>query len=104
MNIVDQAWEILRKVSPDLILESFMQKLKPIFEEYKHLSNDNLVTKMLESIKNDKLFGETIAEAAKIALENQISLDQAVKEFESSDNNLVEQEDEQLQKQEQLPL
>jgi hypothetical protein len=100
MNIVDKAWEILRKASPNLILESFVEKLKPIFEQYKHLSDDDLMTKMLESIKNDKLFGETIAKAAEIALENPISSEEEVKEVEKGYNNLVQQEEEPLEREE----
>ncbi|MUG92863.1 hypothetical protein F7734_10545 [Scytonema sp. UIC 10036] len=95
MNIVDKAWEMLKNVSPDLIIESFLEKLKPIFEENKDLSDDELMTKMLEAIKNEKLFGEILAQAAAYALNNPVSMEEASKEVESSYNNLETEEEEQ---------
>lgn len=85
MNIVDKAWEILRKFEPNLALESFLEKLKPTFDQNRDLSKNEIVIKMLEYIKNDKPFGETIATAAEKALNQQVSVEQASKNIESYD-------------------
>ncbi|MUG92862.1 hypothetical protein F7734_10535 [Scytonema sp. UIC 10036] len=83
MNIVDKAWEIVKKVNPQLALESFLETLRPVFDRHSHLSKNEIFTKMLEYIKNEKPFGEKIAQAAEIALEKRVSQEEASKNIES---------------------
>ena len=84
MSFVDKAWEILQKVDPFQELEEFIQKLRPTFQEYEHLSKDEarakkdeIKKKMLERIKSDKqTFGEALAEGAEYILDNEPSIEE----------------------------
>lgn len=86
MSIIDQAWAILKKVVPSMELEEFIQKLKPIFEKYEHLSPDEvkkkkaeIKTKMLEYIKSDKqTFGEPLSEGAQYILKEKPPLEEKI--------------------------
>ena len=83
MSLVDKAWEILQKVGPFQELDEFIQKLKPTFQEYEDLSQDEarkkraeIKKKMLERIKSDKqTFGEALAEGAEYILDKEPSID-----------------------------
>ncbi|MHC0067043.1 hypothetical protein ACWATR_29745 [Nostoc sp. UIC 10890] len=89
MNIVDKAWEILKKFEPNLTLDVFLEKLKPTFEQNSNLSKNDIVIKMLEYIKNDKPFGEMIATSAEQALSRQVSVEQAsnnIEKYELTNN------------------
>lgn len=83
MNVIDKAWDILKKVAPDLNLDSFVQKLQPIFEQSQDLSNAEIKARMLESIKKDKLFGEEIAQGAEYVLSNQPSEEESTEAVQS---------------------
>lgn len=85
MNIVDKAWEILKKFEPNLTLDVFLEKLKPTFENYNNLPKNEIVIKMLEYIKNEKPFGEMIATSAEQALIKQVSVEQASNNIEKYD-------------------
>ncbi|MEI2583874.1 hypothetical protein [Scytonema sp. PRP1] len=82
MNIVDKAWEILKKFEPNLTLDVFLEKLKPTFEQNSNLSKNDIVLKMLEYIKKDKPFGEIIATAAEKALSRKVSVEEASNNIE----------------------
>ena len=68
MSIVDKAWEIIQNSAPSLTLKSFLEKLRPIVEEYKDLSLEEIKIKVLEYIKDEQPFGADLAEGAKYAL------------------------------------
>lgn len=93
MSIVDKAWNILTKVGPFKELDDFVQKLRPTFQEFEHLSPDEarakkaeIKKKMLERIKSDKqTFGEALAEGADYVLENQPSIEEECEVVECYD-------------------
>ena len=68
MKIVEPALAILQKFLPSLTLKSFLQKIRPIVEQYRNLSPEEIKFKVLEYIRNEQPFGEEIAEGAKYAL------------------------------------
>ena len=90
MSIVDKAWNILTKVGPFKELDDFVQKLRPTFQEYEHLSKDEardkraeIKAKMLERIKSDKqTFGEALAEGAEYILDKKPSIEKERKVVE----------------------
>lgn len=85
MSLVDKAWEILKKFEPNLTLDTFLEKLKPIFDRTSDLSKKEIALKMLEYIKNEKPFGEIIATAAEKALSRQVSVEEAINNIDNYD-------------------
>jgi hypothetical protein len=68
MTKVDRALAILQKVLPSLTLKSFLQKIQPVVEQYRNLHPEEIQLKVFEYLKNEKPFGEAIAEGAESVL------------------------------------
>jgi hypothetical protein len=77
-NAIDRAWEIIQTFLPNLTLKSFLQKLQPIIEANKHLSREEIKKKLLEYIKQEKPFGEALAQGADYVLEAKPSEEESV--------------------------
>jgi len=77
-SAIDRAWEIIQTFLPNLTLNSFLQKLQPIIEANKHLSREEIKKKLLEYIKQEKPFGEELAQGADYVLEVKPSEEESV--------------------------